>query len=69
MPNVEKTPRQTIRIEPDLWDEFGRTYGERHRSEMVRAYIAWSVRRRGATLPKRPPAPLLPEDQRPDRPR
>lgn len=57
MPNVEKTPRQTIRIDPDLWDEVGRVYGERNRSEIVRAMLAWSVRRRGARLPERPPRP------------
>lgn len=48
------TPHRPIRVEDDLWEKFGRLAGERNRSEVVRAFIAWYVRQRGATLPKRP---------------
>ncbi|MGI5162750.1 hypothetical protein ACQEU3_47090 [Spirillospora sp. CA-253888] len=54
MPNVEKTPRQTIRIDSGLWDEFGDLVGGRNRSRVIREFIAWYVRRPKATLPKRP---------------
>lgn len=54
MPNVEKTPRQTIRIEGDLWDLFGRLVGPRNRSEVIREFVRWYVRERGAKLPERP---------------
>lgn len=48
------TPHRPIRVEDELWDEFGRLAGERNRAAILRAFIAWYVRRRGATLPKRP---------------
>ncbi len=55
MPNVEKTPRQTIRIDVDLWDAFGRAVGVRERGRAIREFIAWYLRRPGAKLPQRPP--------------
>lgn len=48
------TPHRPIRVEDDLWEEFGRIAGTRNRSALLRDFIAWYVRRRGATLPKRP---------------
>ena len=57
MPNVEKTPRKSVRVDDELWDDFGRLAGGRDRSEILRAFIAWYTRQRGATLPKRPPRP------------
>lgn len=48
------TPHRPIRVEDDLWEEFGRLAGERNRSAILRDFIAWYVRRRGAVLPKRP---------------
>lgn len=48
------TPHRPIRVEDDLWEEFGRIAGARNRSAILRDFIAWYVRRRGATLPKRP---------------
>ncbi len=51
------TPHRPIRVEAELWDEFGRLAGERGRAEVIRAFIAWYVRRRGARLPERPPRP------------
>lgn len=51
------TPRRVIRIEQDLWDEFGRLVGEGNRSAVIREFIRWAIREPGATLPKRPPRP------------
>lgn len=55
MPNVEKTPRQTVRIEGALWETFGRLVGDRNRGSVIRQFIAWYVRTPGVTLPRRPP--------------
>ena len=57
MPNVEKTPRQTIRIELADWDALGRAVGVRERGRLIRQLIAWYLRKPGAKLPQRPPAP------------
>ncbi|MEU8040917.1 hypothetical protein [Streptosporangium sp. NPDC049078] len=48
------TPRHAIRVEEDLWAEFGRLVGARNRSQVIRDFIRWFVRERGATLPARP---------------
>ena len=56
------TPHRPIRVETDLWEEFGRIAGERNQSALLRDFMAWYVRRRGATLPKRPAA----TDEQPD---
>jgi hypothetical protein len=42
----------TVRIDEALWGEFGRLTGDR--SAVIRQFIRWYVRERGATLPKRP---------------
>ena len=46
------TPKQTIRVDPDLWRRFGAVVGDRAAS--LRAYMAWMVRQPGAKMPKRP---------------
>lgn len=51
------TPHRPIRVEDDLWEEFGRIAGPRNRAAVLREFIAWYVRRRGAVLPKRPAPP------------
>ncbi|MFG2001740.1 hypothetical protein ACGFNU_21570 [Spirillospora sp. NPDC048911] len=51
------TPHRPIRVENDLWEEFGQVAGERNRAAVLRDFMAWYVRRRGATLPKRPATP------------
>ena len=49
------TPHRPIRVEDDLWEEFGRLVGPRNRSAVIREFIRWYVRKSGAKLPKRPP--------------
>ncbi len=49
------TPHRPIRVEDDLWEEFGRLVGPRNRSAVIREFIRWFVRERGAKLPERPP--------------
>jgi hypothetical protein len=53
------TARQTIRVEPELWDEFGAAAEQvdTDRSALVRDFIAWFLRKPGAKQPPRiPPA-------------
>jgi hypothetical protein len=49
------TPRQTIRVDAEDWDEFGTRVGPKERSRVVREFIAWYLRKPGAKLPERPP--------------
>lgn len=53
MPNVEKTPRQTVRVEKELWDKAGATVGTRQRGQYIRDFLRWLT---GETddMPKRP---------------
>jgi hypothetical protein len=55
------TPRQAFRLDPDLVEEFkdavGRTDPPQDMSAVVRGFLAWYVRRRGAKLPARPERP------------
>lgn len=51
------TPIRPIRVEAALWEAFGRLVGPRNRSAVIREFIRWYVRERGAQLPKRPPSP------------
>lgn len=48
------TPHRPIRVDQDLWDEFGALVGDRNRARMVRDYIRWYVGRPGVAAPKRP---------------
>jgi hypothetical protein len=50
------TPTRPVRVESELWDEFGEAAGERNRSEVLRQFMAWYCRRPDAKLPKRPVA-------------
>jgi len=52
--NEKHTPLRPVRVETELWAEFGRLVGARNRSAVIRDFIRWYVRERGATLPKRP---------------
>ncbi|SMD24230.1 hypothetical protein SAMN05660733_07685 [Lentzea albidocapillata] len=51
-----KTPVRPIRVEDDLWAEFGEACGEigHDRSSALRAFMEWLARRPGAKLPQRP---------------
>jgi hypothetical protein len=48
------TPKQTIRVDPDLWARFGDAVGDR--AHAIRAFMSWTLREEGGKLPKRPPA-------------
>jgi hypothetical protein len=58
--NQPKTPLQNVRVDPDLWAAFGqavhRADPDSDRSKVLRQFVAWYVRERGAKLPVRPPA-------------
>ena len=54
------TARQTVRIDEALWVEFEDARaraGAKDRSEVLREFVKWYVRRAGAKLPKRPTEP------------
>lgn len=55
-PNAPKTPVRPIRVDADLWDEFGKaaTASDSDRSAVLRAFMAWYARRPGAKPPTRP---------------
>jgi hypothetical protein len=50
------TPTRPIRIEPELWERFGRAAAalETDRSAALREFIRWYVREPGARMPRRP---------------
>lgn len=52
--STRHTPHRPIRVDDELWADFGRLVGERNRAKVIREFIAWYVRRHGARLPKRP---------------
>ncbi|MFJ2579994.1 hypothetical protein [Kitasatospora aureofaciens] len=56
MPNVEKTPRQTIRVEKDLWDRAGQVVGARNRGAVIRDFLRWLTHETDE-LPTRPEKP------------
>jgi hypothetical protein len=56
MPNVEKTPRQTIRVEKDLWAKAGAAVGERNRGAAIREFLRWLTHETDE-LPTRPEKP------------
>jgi hypothetical protein len=53
------TPKQTIRVDPDLWQRFGEVVGDR--AANLRAYMEWMIRLPGAKMPKRPGIPQTAE--------
>jgi hypothetical protein len=60
MPNVEKTPRQTIRVEKELWAAAGAAVGERGRGAAIRDFLRWLTHETDQ-LPARPDKPAEPQ--------
>jgi hypothetical protein len=57
MPNQPKTPVSRFRIDAELWQAFGNAVpDDTDRSDVLRRYVSWYLRRPGASLPERPPA-------------
>ncbi|MDG9705522.1 hypothetical protein [Streptomyces sp. DH37] len=56
MPNVEKTPRQTVRVEKELWVKAGEMVGPRRRGAAIRDFLRWLTHETDE-LPPRPPVP------------
>jgi hypothetical protein len=56
MPNVEKTPRQTIRVEKELWGKAGQAVGDRNRGSAIRDFLRWLTHETD-DLPERPEKP------------
>ncbi len=52
-PKTGETPIQHVRIPDEDWRAFNEATGGKG-AAVVRAFIAWYLRRRGAALPKRP---------------
>lgn len=50
------TPTTPIRIDRETWAEFGEATAamDANRSETIRQFIDWYLRRPGAKMPKRP---------------
>lgn len=48
-----KTPLVKVRIDPDLWRQFG-DVAEPDRSAVIRNFIRWYVREEGSRMPRRP---------------
>ena len=53
MPNQPKTPLKRMRVDDDLWSQFGELAAP-DRSAVLREFMRWYVREPGAKLPKRP---------------
>ncbi|MFI6117455.1 hypothetical protein [Kitasatospora sp. NPDC051164] len=51
------TTNRVMRLDDEDWDDLGARAGVRQRAAVVRALIRWYLRRPGAELPERPPAP------------
>jgi Arc/MetJ family transcription regulator len=56
MPNVEGTPRKTVRVDDDLWTRAGQAVGEKRRGEVIRDFLRWLTHETDE-LPARPPKP------------
>lgn len=56
--DVSKTTARALRISDEDWEDLGTVTDEQgtNRTAVVTAFIAWYLRRKGAKLPKRPPA-------------
>ena len=54
-PRTGETPIQHIRIPDEDWNAFNEATGGKG-AAIVRAFIAWYLRKRGAKLPERPEA-------------
>jgi hypothetical protein len=53
VPNQPKTPLRRLRVDDDLWEEFGAA-AEPDRSAVIRDFMRWFIREPGAKLPARP---------------
>lgn len=49
-----KTPRQTVRVDKDLWDKAGEAVGPRNRGAVIRDFLRWLTHETDE-LPERPP--------------
>lgn len=58
------TTNRVVRIDDDDWSDLGERAGERNRAETIRGLVAWYLRRPGAKLPERPPAPKRPAGEK-----
>ncbi|MFD2421634.1 hypothetical protein [Amycolatopsis pigmentata] len=57
------TARQTIRVDEDLWNDFGAAVeaaGAKDRSTVLREFMRFYARQPGAKLPKRPQSDHVP---------
>ena len=52
MPSVG-TRRQSIRLDPDLWDRFGEL-AQPDRSSVLREFVRWYVGEKNARIPRPP---------------
>ena len=41
MPNVGKTPRQTIRVERELWERADEAVGPPNQGQTIRDFLRW----------------------------
>jgi hypothetical protein len=48
------TRARPVRIPDEDWADFGELVGERERSQLIREFVAWYLRRPKAKLPTRP---------------
>lgn len=48
------TNNVTLRLEEELWADFGDAAGDRERSTVLRDFIRWYTRQPGAKMPRRP---------------
>lgn len=56
------TTNRVVRVPDEDWADLGARAGERNRAEVIRALIAWYLRRPGAELPDRPTATPSPKN-------
>jgi hypothetical protein len=65
----EKKDRHAFRVAVSMpgrhWKRLGLLVGDRNRSEVMRALLAWYLREPGAKLPERPPRQDLPSSAHP----
>jgi hypothetical protein len=59
VPNVPKTQHRSVRVSDDNWQDLGdrTSTADTNRAEVINELIEWYLRRPGAKLPPRPPAP------------
>lgn len=52
MPSDTHTPRQTVRVDKELWEAFGKV-ADPDRSTVLRDFIRWYTGEVGAKMPRR----------------